>query len=51
MNVIQSDQIDIAFITVSDMPMPDQETHLIVNAVEGMGVPEIDDLMKAVANI
>ena len=31
------DQIDIAFITASDMPIPDQETHLIVDAVEGMG--------------
>ncbi len=38
MNVIQTDQIDIAFITASDMPIPDQETHLIVDAVEGMGL-------------
>ena len=38
MNVIPTDQIDIAFITASDMPIPDQETHLIVDAVEGMGL-------------
>lgn len=38
MNKIQTDRIDIAFTTARDMPMPDQETHLIVDTVEGMGL-------------
>jgi glutathione synthase/RimK-type ligase-like ATP-grasp enzyme len=36
MDAPQPKQIDIAFITAREMPKPDQETHLIVDAVKGM---------------
>ncbi len=38
MDKFQTDRIDIAFVTASDMPKPDEETHLIVAAVEDKGL-------------
>ena len=38
MDKFQTDRIDIAFVTASDMPKPDEETHLIVEAVEDKGL-------------
>ena len=38
MDKFQTDRIDIAFVTASDMPKPDEETHLIAAALEDKGL-------------
>ena len=44
MNVIQSDQIDIAFITASDMPIPGDTSYARVDLVSFNSKPVVMEL-------
>ena len=38
MNALKTNRVDVVFITAADMPKPDPETHLIVDALKDKGV-------------